>query len=81
MARRARSGMRNPASAYGLLEVAKPVPMGQSDWPLRFDDAPPDLRNGFIPSLAFREDRADSGAPKSAYWTDSRAGQAGDVSG
>jgi hypothetical protein len=73
--------MRKPASAYGLLEVAKPVPMGQSDWPLRFDDAPPDLRNWDHPKPRASEDRADSGAPKSTYWTDDRAGQAGDVSG
>src|SRR6185312_8609786 len=37
---RKRPGRRKPASVYGLLDVAKPKPMGQSDWPLRFDDAP-----------------------------------------
>jgi len=31
--------MPKPAAAYGLLDVAKPIPMGQSDWPLRFNDA------------------------------------------
>ena len=44
--------MRKPAAVYGLLVVAKPIPMGQSDWPLRFDDAPPNFRNGSTPSLA-----------------------------
>jgi hypothetical protein len=32
--------MSKPALVCGLVDVAKPIPMGQSDWPLRFDDAP-----------------------------------------
>ena len=60
-------GMRKPAAAYGLLVVAKPIPMGQSDWPLRFDDAPPNFRNGSTPASQQSEGRADSGAPESTY--------------
>jgi hypothetical protein len=72
--------MSKPVSAYGLLEVAKPGPMGQSDWPLRFETrrriyglgSSQNLAPARIARIAETEEHALDGH---------RAGQAGDVSG
>ena len=77
---RHRVGMPKPAAAYGLLEVAKPIPMGQSDWPLRFDDAPPILGNWVKPRPPERGKRGYRSTEEHVP-ARRRAGWTGDVSG
>jgi hypothetical protein len=71
------SDMPKPGAVYGLVDVAKPIPMGQSDWPLRFDDA---HQIFFRTKPRSSEDRADKKTEERVP-AGRRTGGAGEVSG